>query len=81
MTRRVLYNTMYIGTCYSPRWECLHPSYLLGQPREQVPASQEVEDEVQLALRLEGVVKAHHEGVAHLSQDIALHLGAHAVPH
>ena len=51
-------------------------AHLLGQPCEEVPAPEKVQDEVELSLGLEGVVQLDDERVLHLRQDVALHLGA-----
>ena len=51
-------------------------AHLFGQPGEEVAAPEKVQDEVELALGLEGVVQLHDERVLHLRQDVALHLGA-----
>ena len=49
---------------------------LFGQPCEEIPAPEKVQDEVELSLGLEGVMQLDDERVLHLGQDIALHLGA-----
>lgn len=45
---------------------------LLAQVGEQLPSVQEVDEEVELGLRLEGVVQPHDVGVLDLLEDVSL---------
>ena len=58
-----------------------HQSHLFGEPGEEVAAAQKVQDQVELALRLERVVQLDDERVLHVRQNVPLLLGPQPVPH